>query len=41
MKNNDSITEIAARVGCENPNYFTRIYKKYIGMTPPKRGKWT
>ncbi|WP_145049554.1 AraC family transcriptional regulator [Paenibacillus xylanexedens] len=29
-----TITEIAARVGCENANYFTKLYKKYKGMTP-------
>jgi len=39
MESNDSITEIAARVGCENPNYFTRIYKKYMGMTPSQTRK--
>ncbi|MGC5775549.1 AraC family transcriptional regulator [Paenibacillus pabuli] len=29
-----TITEIAARVGCENANYFTKLYKQYKGMTP-------
>lgn len=34
LESNDSITEIASRVGCENPNYFTKVYKQYMGMTP-------
>ena len=34
LESNDSITEIASKVGCENPNYFTKLYKKYMGMTP-------
>ena len=29
-----SIAEIANRVGYANPGYFTRIYKKYRGITP-------
>lgn len=29
-----TITEIAAQVGCENANYFTKLYKQYKGMTP-------
>jgi len=33
-ESNDTITEIAAMVGCENPNYFTKLYKQYKGMTP-------
>lgn len=33
-ENNDTITEIAAKVGCDNPNYFTKLYKQYKGMTP-------
>lgn len=34
-----SVTEIAARVGCGNANYFTRLYKRYIGMTPSQTRK--
>lgn len=29
-----SITEISGRVGCDNPNYFTKLYKQYKGQTP-------
>ncbi|MGG1879845.1 AraC family transcriptional regulator [Paenibacillus cisolokensis] len=29
-----TITEIASHVGCGNPNYFTKLYKQYKGMTP-------
>lgn len=29
-----TITEIASLVGCGNPNYFTKLYKQYKGMTP-------
>lgn len=28
------VTEIAYRVGYQNPSYFSRIYKKYLGITP-------
>lgn len=28
------ITEIAFRVGYQNPSYFSRLYKKYLGVTP-------
>ncbi|MNZ99909.1 Bifunctional transcriptional activator/DNA repair enzyme AdaA [compost metagenome] len=35
----DTITEIAARVGCDNPNYFTKLYKQYKGMTPSQARK--
>lgn len=31
---NESISEIARMVGCENANYFTKLYKKYKGKTP-------
>lgn len=36
-----SLTEIAARVGYEDSNYFSRVFKKIIGM-PPRlyRKKW-
>jgi AraC-like DNA-binding protein len=30
----DSVTEIAGQVGCDNPNYFTKLYKQYKGVTP-------
>lgn len=29
-----TVTEIAGRVGCDNPNYFTKLYKQYKGATP-------
>ncbi len=29
-----SVTEIAGKVGCDNPNYFTKLYKQYKGTTP-------
>ncbi|MDQ6420575.1 AraC family transcriptional regulator [Paenibacillus sp. LHD-117] len=29
-----TVGEIALKVGCENANYFTRMYKQYKGMTP-------
>ena len=29
-----TITEIAGIVGRGNPNYFTKLYKQYKGMTP-------
>lgn len=29
-----TVTEIAGRVGCDNPNYFTKLYKTYKGVTP-------
>jgi len=35
----DSVTEIAAKVGCENPNYFTKMYKRYMGVTPSRTRK--
>ncbi|WP_419874045.1 AraC family transcriptional regulator [Candidatus Pristimantibacillus sp. PTI5] len=38
-ESNDTITEIAAKVGCENPNYFTKLYKQYKGMTPSQARK--
>lgn len=30
----DTVTEIAGQVGCDNPNYFTKLYKQYKGVTP-------
>lgn len=29
-----TVTEIAAKVGCDNANYFTKLFKQYKGMTP-------
>lgn len=34
LETNDTVTEIAGRVGCDNPNYFTKLYKQYKGVTP-------
>jgi AraC family transcriptional activator of pobA len=34
-----TIAEIAAAVGCDNPNYFTKLYKQYKGMTPSEARK--
>ncbi|TCM98986.1 AraC-like DNA-binding protein [Paenibacillus sp. BK033] len=34
-----SITEIAGRVGCDNSNYFTKMYKKYKGVAPSQLRK--
>ena len=34
-----SITEISGRVGCDNPNYFTKLYKQYKGLTPSQDRK--
>ncbi|MDR9854850.1 AraC family transcriptional regulator [Paenibacillus sp. VCA1] len=39
LATNDSVTDIAAKVGCENPNYFTKMYKRYIGLTPSQTRK--
>ncbi|CAM4243264.1 AraC-like DNA-binding protein [Paenibacillus endophyticus] len=36
---NDTVTEIAGKVGCDNPNYFTKLYKQYKGMTPSEARK--
>jgi AraC family transcriptional activator of pobA len=38
-ESSETITEIAAMVGCENPNYFTKLYKQYKGMTPSQTRK--
>ena len=36
-----SLTEISARVGYEDSNYFSRVFKKVIGMSPRLyRQKW-
>jgi AraC family transcriptional regulator, transcriptional activator of pobA len=29
-----TVTEIADRIGCGNPNYFTKLFKQYRGITP-------
>ncbi|KGE17168.1 helix-turn-helix transcriptional regulator [Paenibacillus wynnii] len=34
-----SVTEIAGTVGCDNPNYFTKLYKQYKGLTPSQARK--
>jgi len=34
-----SITEIAGMAGCDNPNYFTKLYKQYKGLTPSQARK--
>ncbi len=34
LRNNASILETALAVGYEDPNYFSRVYKKYFGYTP-------
>lgn len=37
LKSSDmQISQIASEVGYTNPGYFSRIYKKYMGMTPEK-----
>lgn len=30
----DTISEISERCGFSDPNYFTRVFKKYVGLTP-------
>jgi AraC family transcriptional activator of pobA len=40
LKETDStITEIAGQVGCGNPNYFTKMFKQYKGMSPSQMRK--
>lgn len=34
LETDDTVTEIAGKVGCDNPNYFTKLYKQYKGQTP-------
>ncbi|MCL6604798.1 MAG: AraC family transcriptional regulator [Paenibacillus sp.] len=34
-----SVTEIAGMVGCDNPNYFTKLYRQYKGLTPSQARK--
>ncbi len=31
-----SVTEIAGRIGCDNPNYFTKLFKQYKGIAPSR-----
>lgn len=34
LETDATVTEIAGKVGCDNPNYFTKLYKQYKGITP-------
>lgn len=34
-----TVTEISGLVGCDNPNYFTKLYKQYKGSTPSQARK--
>jgi two-component system response regulator YesN len=34
LKTNKRIKEIAYEVGFQGQNYFTKIFKKYTGVTP-------
>jgi len=34
-----TVTEIAGMAGCDNPNYFTKLYKQYKGLTPSQARK--
>ncbi|MFD0696950.1 helix-turn-helix domain-containing protein [Paenibacillus sp. GCM10027628] len=34
METDWTVTEIADRIGCGNPNYFTKLFKQYKGTTP-------
>ena len=41
-RTNYSIKEISEIVGCENPLYFSRVFKKEIGKSPTQyRKDWT
>ena len=33
-----TITEIALNVGYNNPNYFSRLFKKKVGLSPSEYG---
>lgn len=36
LETDKSVTEIAGLVGCDNPNYFARLFKQYKGVAPTK-----
>lgn len=36
-----TVTQIAGLVGCDNPNYFTRMFKQYKGIAPSQLRKNT
>ena len=36
-ENNMSVKEISYELGYENPNYFSRLFKKHEGMTPMQK----
>lgn len=36
-----TVTEIAERIGCGNPNYFTKLFKQYKGLSPSQWRKET
>lgn len=39
LETNLSVTEIAGLAGCDNPNYFTKLFKQYKGITPSQYRK--
>ncbi len=39
LETEKSVTEIAGLIGCDNPNYFTKLFKQYRGMTPSQYRK--
>jgi len=40
LNNSDlKIADVAVKVGYPDPNYFTRVYKKYTGSLPSNRNK--
>ncbi|MBD0383005.1 helix-turn-helix transcriptional regulator [Paenibacillus sedimenti] len=41
METDGTMTEIAERIGCGNPNYFTKLFKQYKGITPSRFRKDT
>lgn len=34
LETDDTVTEVAGKIGCDNPNYFTKLYRQYKGLTP-------